>query len=302
MNKSLLVLLLLIIVSFFSCQKESSFQGETANFGTTEYYKSFLLYECDTLALTKNLKYNFNDYSIEQRSNVTIKLVDTAQNIITDKNIQFFINDNLMQNNIFNLDSKESQRGELKIDLKFLPDYPNGYTSGFLSVSNHSLDVINNNDLNSSVEKRLFKWEATHKLIMNPLKKWMIWFGLLILGSLLFWFMILRNKIYPKFKGGKIQVLSPYFKGITMTKNTRLIVFTNSSKKQKFLNTVFTGKIIYDVNPIYEKDIFLRPSRGNKIKIKLPLGARINPMVMNLEKFNNYTIQIEKEKIELQYS
>jgi hypothetical protein len=302
MNKSLKVLVLLIIVSFFSCQKESSFQGETADFGTVDYYRSFLFFDCDTLVLTKNLKYSFNDYSIEKKSRVTIKVVDTAQNIVSNKYIQFFINDNLIENNSFILNSEDTQKGALKIGLKFLPDYPEGYTSGFLSVSNHSLDVINNNDLNSSAEKRLFKWEATHRLIMNPLKKWVMWFGLFVLCALLIWFMILRNAMYSKFKKGKIQILSPYFKGITITKNTRLIVFTNSYRKQKSLNRLFTGKIIYEVNPIYEKEVTLRPGRGNKIKIKLPLGARISPMVMNMEKFNNYTIQIEEEKIEIQYS
>jgi hypothetical protein len=302
MNKSLLLILLSIFVSFFSCQKESSFQGETADFGTVDYYNSFLFFEPDTLALTKNLKYNFNAYSIEKKSSVTIKLVDTIQNIISNKNIQFFINGNLIENNNFTLDSKETQTGDLKIGLKFLPDYPSGYAYGYLSVSNHSLDVINNNDLNSSKEKRLFKWEANHRLIMNPLKKWMMWVGFFMLGALLTWFMVLRNKIYPKFKRGNIQILSPYFKGVTITKNTRLIVFTNSNKKQKSLNIIFTGKIIYHVNPIYEKDIFLRPGKRNKIKIKLPFGARINPMVNSLEKFNKYIIQIEKEKIEIQYS
>lgn len=302
MNKSFLALVLLLFASFYSCQKENSFQGLTADFGTVEYYKSFLLYECDTLIVSKNLKYNFNDYSIEKKSIATINIVDTAQNIVNNKNIQFFINDELIENNSFMLRSEESKRGDLKIGLKFLPNYPNGYVSGFFSISKHSLDVINNNDLNSSSEKRLFKWESNHKLIMNPVKKWMIWFGVFIIGISLIWFMILKNKMYSKFKTGKIQIISPYFRAINITKNTRLIVFTNSNKKQKMLNSIFTGKIIYEVNTIYKDDIALRPGRGNKIKIKLPLGARINPMVMSLEKFNNYKIQIEKEQIEIQYS
>lgn len=302
MNKSIFLILLLIFTSFFSCQKESSFQGETADFGTVDYYKPFLFFECDTLVLTKNLKYNFNAYSIEQESKVTVKLVDKSQNTITNKNIQFFINDNLIENNNFTLDSKKTQRGDLKISLKFLPEYPNGYASGYLSVSNHSLDVINNNDLNSSKEKRLFKWEATHRLVMNPLKKWIIYLGAIIVAALLLWFLVLRNKIYSKFKKGKIQILSPYFKVITISTNTRLIVFTNSYKKQNALSSLFVGKIIYEVNPLFQKDIFLRPGKGTKIKIKLPLGARINPMVNSLKKFNNYSIQLEKEKIEIQYS
>ena len=258
MNKSFVTLIILLFASLYSCQKEDSFQGLTTDFGTAEYYKSFLLYECDTITLTKNLKYDFNDYSIEKKSIAKIELVDTAQSTISNKNIQLFINDEFIDSNLFILNSKDSNKGNLKIGLKFLPNYAEGYTSGFLSVANHSLDVINNNDLETSNEKRIFKWEATHKLIMNPLKKWLIWFCVLLLSSLLTWFLILRNKIYSKFERGQIQILSPYFGGVAITKNTRLIVFTNSAQKQKTLNKIFTGKIVHEVNSIYVKDIILR--------------------------------------------
>jgi hypothetical protein len=87
-----------------------------------------------------------------------------------------------------------------------------------------------------------------------------------------------------------------------LTKNTKLVIFTKKTQRQKGLNKLFTGKIQYEVNSIYENDIFLRPGRRNKIKIKLPIGSKITPQVNNLEKFNTYKIEVNKQIIEIQYS
>jgi hypothetical protein len=295
--------LLIVLVCFASCNKKGNgYNGSTIHFGMSEYYAPFLGVKSDTITIEKRLKYEFNQFAKDEKSLVNISFVDKEQQLIDDKNIQFFVDEVLVSNNSFKISFDDASNGEKKIGIRFLPGYEQDYTSGFLVISNHSLDVINNNDLANSSEDRIFKWEAEYDVSMNPLKKGLIWFLIIIAISLLFWFLLIRNSMYPKFKKGKIQVLSPYFKGITINNRVRLIVFTNSNRKQKSLNSIFTGKIIYEVNPIYEKEVFLRPGRGNKIKIKLPLGARINPMVMNMEKFNSYTIQIEKEKIEIQYS
>ncbi len=298
-------LLLLLLVSFFvlsSCENKENYIGPTTDFGTAEYYKPFLFSKSDTLRLTKSLNYDFNDHAVEKESSIKIKFVDTAQKILSDKNIQFYINGELIKDNQFDLKSTDSEKGTLKIGLELLPDYPDGYTSGFLSISNHSLDLVNNNDLKTSSEKRIFKWEANHKLVMNPLKKSLFWIAVIVIAVLLTWFLVFRNMLHPKFKKGKIQILSPYFGGVSFNRNTKLVVFTNTFKKQKILNRIFTGKIIYEVNSVYSEDIILRPSRGNKIKIKLPVGARIKPSVINLEKFSNYSIKLNTEKIEIQYS
>ncbi|MGO1751597.1 MAG: hypothetical protein ACTHYV_03805 [Psychroflexus sp.] len=302
MNKVFLSLLLISLLIISSCENKENYIGPSTDFGAAEYYKPFLFSKSDTLRLTKSLKYNFNDYAIEKESYIKIKLVDTAQKVLSDKNIQFYINGELIKDNQFDLKSTDSENGTLKIGLELLPDYPDGYTSGFLSISNHSLDMVNNNDLKTSSEKRIFKWEANHKLVMNPLKKRLLWGGIIVIAILLIWFLIFRNMLHPKFKKGKIQILSPYFGGVSFNANTKLIVFTDTHKKQKALNKIFTGKIIYEINSVYTDDIILRPGRGNKIKIKLPIGATIIPAVSNLEKFNSYTIQLNNEEIKIQYS
>ncbi|WP_338733452.1 hypothetical protein [Mangrovimonas cancribranchiae] len=301
MNKTLTILLASLLF-FFNCQKEDSFQGETTNFGVVEYYQPFLFCKCDTITLSKSLRFNFNDYSLEKSSSATIKFVGEFQKEIRDKSLQLYINDNKVIDNTFTINSKNAKTGTLKLGLKLLPNYPEGYTSGFISVAQHSLDLINNNDLNTSNETRIFKWEAEHKLIMNPLKKALIIVFTFISSALIIWFLFLRNKIYPKFKKGRIQILSPYFGSVLLNRNIKLIILTSSPKKQKYFNKVFTGKIQYEINPIYDKDIILRPGRGKKIKIKLPLGTQISPPSINLEPYNSYKVKTEKHIIEIQYS
>ncbi|RYM34799.1 hypothetical protein ERX46_05340 [Brumimicrobium glaciale] len=302
MNKKKISILILSILFLYSCKEGDKYQGPTKDFGISEYYKPFLFSKSDTLIISKTLKYDFNDYAFEQKSKIAIKLVDTSQNILTNKNIRLYINDEFVVNNEFEINSEKSVSGKIRIGIQLLPDYPAGYTSGFISISSHDLDIVNNTDLNTSSELRLFKWEANHKLIMNPLKKGLMWFSVIVLSILLLWFLVFRNRIYPKFKKGKIQILKPYFGGITFNRKAKLIVLTATQKKQKLLNKVFTGKVIYEVNTMYQEDIILRPGRGSKLKIKLPIGARISPSVINLEKFNKYSIQYNNESIEIQYS
>ena len=296
-----ITLLLITSVLFLSSCKDGNYVGETADFGIAKYYKPFLFVKSDTVVLTKTLNYDFNDYAVEQKSFAKIKWVDDNQQPIQNKNIQFSVNGVQSNSNEFKI-SSDVNKGKLELGIKMLPDFPKGYTSGFLSISNHQLDVVNNLDLSTSPEERIFKWEATHKVVMNPLKKGLMWLGIVILALVVIWFLVLRNMLHPKFKRGKIQILSPYFGGISFNQNTKLIVFTSNAKKQNTFNRIFTGKIIYEVNPIYGSDILLRPGRVNKVKIKLPLGATIKPAVIQLDKFSEYAIKINNNTIKIQYS
>ncbi|MBQ0768863.1 MAG: hypothetical protein KBT58_06195 [Bizionia sp.] len=301
-NKAFVLFVLSIALFVISCKEEEDYTGPTTDFGTSEYFSDFLFSKSDTVPLTKTLKYNFNDYALHKESFIKIKLEVASKKKGSDKNIQFYINNQQVIDNEFILNSKESRSGDLLLGLEFLPGYPEGFTYGYFSVSNHSLDVVNNNDLNASTENRIFKWEANYKVIMNPIKKMLMWTGFILIVLSLIWFLIIRNRLHPKFKKGRLQILKPYFGGVSFNKNTKLIVFTNSPKKQKLLSKVFTGTILYEVNSVYKQDIILRPGRKDKIKIKLPVGAQLSPSVINLEKFNSYTITLNNEVIQIQYS
>ena len=299
-NKAILIFGLFFSL-LLSCNDNIEFSGKSANFGVAQYYDDFLWVKNDTVILTKELKFEFNKYAVEKESFVAILLVDNNQEIINDSNIQLFINGKYMPDNKFRVNSLDSNKGIISIGIKLLPNYKEGYCSGYISISNHSLDIINNNDLATSTESRLFKWEAEHDKVINPLVKFLVWVLSIFLVLILSWFLIIRNSFYPKFKKGKIQILNPYFKGIKIDKSVMQIVFTKKSKKQSFFSKLFKGKIQYEINVLFDKNIMFTPGRGNKVKVKLPLGYKIKPIVSNLDKFNTYKIEVNKQTIEFQY-
>jgi hypothetical protein len=292
---------ILLIPFLFSCSEDTSFSGDVINFGKAEYFEQFLGVESDTIIIERKLKFNFNDYATKKESYVKIRLVDVDNKTITDNNILLYSNGELVKNKTIKISSTDNQNGVVIIGIRLLPKYKKGYTSGFISVTSHSLDRINENDIATSSEKRLFKWEAEHSVIMNPLKKGLMWLLIVIASLLLLWFAVLRNSFYPKFKKGKIQILNPYFKGIKIDKSVMQIVFTNKKHTQGFFSKLFKGMIQYEINDLYDRRILFTPGRGNKIKIKLPLGYKIKPIVSNLDKFNTYKIDINKQIIEIQY-
>lgn len=302
MNKFIYTLLLVLFFISTSCSNENDYQGGVVDFGTVEFYDSFAWVKSSTTHVSRDLKYNFNEYSVQKNAYLTLNFVDANQQIIRDNRHQFYVNEKLVVDNVFDIKSTASSQGVLNIVLKFLPGYKEGYVSGYISIKDGALDVVNNNDLNMSSENRIFKWESRYDVVMNPLKSGLLWFLIVVITCLIFWFLFFRNSIYPKFKKSKIQILAPYFGGINLNKNIKLVVMTNSFKKQKKINSFFTGKIHYEMNACFVEDIVLRPGRGNNIKIKLPLSAKMTPHDFNLVKYSKYKIEISNTQIEIQYS
>lgn len=283
MNRLFLSLLSIVFLVLSSCKEKEEYTGPTTDFGTSEYYPAFLFSKSDTLRLSKKLKYDFNDYAVKKGSSIRLKLVNTAQKAISDNNIRFYVNGKLIDNNEFNLTSEKSKKGTLNIGLQLLPGYPEGYTSGFLSISNHSLDVVNNSDLNTSKEKRLFKWEATHKIVMNPLKKGLIWTGVVFIAILFIWFLILKPIVYPRFGRGSLTIQSPLFKSILLHKSIGLTL-SNNSIKQKWMEMFFKGRELHYSNPIFPAPIIFTPHSKNKIRIQLDPTYSIQPFTTTLNK------------------
>jgi hypothetical protein len=299
------LLFLLGIVSFLtSCNvKENSGNSlEGMDFGESVYYDSFLWVDSNTVTLTKELKFEFSEYAVDKNAYLKLQFDDAHNNKISNKQISIYDDGNLKPDGIITVFAEKGTVTK-KIGIQFLPGKDSGKQNGYLTVVSHDFDRIDNIDSdNLGSDKRIKRWSAYYEKDYNPLALGLFWFMIIIMGSLVLWFLVLRNMIHPKFKRGKIQILAPYFGGINMDRNTKLVVFTNTYQKQNGFNKIFTGKIKYEINSIYEKEIILRPGRGNKVKIKLPMGARLTPPVINLEKFNKYKIKVNKEIIEIQYS
>ena len=249
--------------------------------------------------LNRELKYNFNKYAQETGSYVKLELVDENQNLIKNKNVELYIDEVKQTNNWFNIKSSKGT-GDINIGIKLLPDFKDGYITGFLIVSEFSLDIINNNELKPPFEKRIFKWEATHNVYTNPLKLGLTWFLIIVLSLLFVWFIFLRNRIYKKFKTGKIIINSPYSKNIKVA-GCRKVIFSAKAKKQKTLHKIFAGKILYEVNPLWEHSIEFTPKDKRSLRIKTGVNYSIIPFTNQITRGKSYEIKKNKELIKISY-
>jgi hypothetical protein len=287
-----------------SCDKKEEIgkglQG--MDFGESVYYEPFLWVKSPTTILTKELQFEFSDYAAQEGAYLNLMFTDDHGNKIDNNLISDFDGGELMNDGIIRVMAGPTIVKK-EIGIQFLPKMDAGDYHGYLVVVNSDLHRIDNFDREQiNTDARIKQWSTYYEKDYNPLALGLFWLLVVIVGLLLIWFLIIRNQLYPKMKKGRIQILSPYFGGVNIDGNTKLVIFTKSAQKQSGLNKIFTGKVQYEVNPVYENDIILRPGRGNKIRIKLPVGSRITPPVMNLEKFNMYKIKLTNQIIEIQYS
>lgn len=110
----------------------------------------------------------------------------------------------------------------------------------------------------------------------------------LIVFSLLAWFIIIRDRVYPKFKRGIIQIQSPYFAS-ERTSGARMVVITPIKKSQGLLDKIFKGKVIYHVNAEWPCDIGIKPSRRD-MRLRCPSGQILCSPSPLLERCQSYKL------------
>lgn len=283
-NRYSLVILLLVLFSLLSCNTDNdTYKGPSIDFGVAKYYEPFLFSKSDTLILYKTLNFDFNDYAKENASHINISLVDKEERIISNENVRFLIDNIHVPTNEFSIQSSEQQKGRIEVGIQFSPNYPSGLHSGFLQISSHSLDVVNNYDLNISDETRVFEWVARQKVVMNPLKKALIWTGGILVALLLIWLIFLRPIVYSRFGRGILTIQSPQFKSIKLYKAIGLTL-TNQDINQSWKEKLFKGKEIAYTNPLFPAPIRFSPQSKNRIRIHLDASYSITPFATTLTK------------------
>ncbi|MDL2309549.1 hypothetical protein LJC39_00270 [Parabacteroides sp. OttesenSCG-928-B22] len=143
--------------------------------------------------------------------------------------------------------------------------------------------------------------DAVYNVGMNPLKKALIVIGILILALLIVWFLMLKRIIYPTFKVGSITISDPYFSTRQINKCHKLVC-TRKAMKQSWINRLFTGKVVYEINDYWITDLVFLPKDQNSVKLQGSREYYIDPYAVNLTRYQEYKItnQTTGEKLELQ--
>lgn len=110
----------------------------------------------------------------------------------------------------------------------------------------------------------------------NPLKTLLFWLGVVILGLLLLWLLILKRIFFPSIKMGKVAFTGPgtYYVSKKI-KGARKVVLTSRRKSQNIVSRLFTGEIRYIKADFFTSELAILPV-GNKKKVKLTTESGVN--------------------------
>lgn len=295
---------LFLLFTIVSCNSEKE-SLEGVNFETAEYYESFLFVPAKSKSSSKMMEIKFNDWAKQKNSYVTLlmcyKIESNKKSFYLGSEsspfISVYLDNKLCQNGKIQFEKESEKISNLRIE--FSPEAKEGYYTGFIIVDDAKIDRINNIE-NISTQSKLFEWSIRYNIVMNPLKLALLW-GIAIIFLLLFiWFVFFRNLFYPKMQKGKILINAPYSKSIKI-KCGRKLVFTTKSKKQKMLHKIFAGKILYEVNSLWNSEIVFYPKDKRSLRIKTSKDYTVTPFTSIIVRGKSYEIQKGKEIIKISF-
>lgn len=295
---------------FFACSflygcKSEKIKLEGVDFETAEYYDSFLFVPAKSKPSSKVMEISFNDWAKFNKSFATLMMCYYDEESSTTHffgkescpSTSIFLNNKLCIDGEIKLDTRTDNRLDLRIE--FAPDAEERMYNGYIIILNSLIDRINSIDSVANNTK-IFEWNVRYNIVMNPLKKAIFIFLGFLISVLFIWFVFLRNIFYRKMGKGKIVINEPYLKNIKIA-GKRELVFSTKANKQKYLSKLFTGGILYETNPIWDKEIIFRPKNKRSVSIRLGLDYTITPYTNVLVKGKSYEIKKGKEIIKITF-
>ena len=249
-----LCLILMASCMVLSCKDKNSI-------GSVSYHPSFLWSDSCIVSVEKTFDFDFSeDAQNDPRSYAELQFTDNDHRPISTDIMQVSIDGEPLPHNKFRIDSKVKSK---TLAFTFTPDAKPGKYQGVLRLVGHDLDRLDTQVLSPGQQVDVMQWTLYYEKSMNPLAKGLMWTLILVAAALLLWFALLRRLFYPTFRGvHRLQVLDPYYSTKTLTGKRLLILCDKKpAKPQGTLGRLFTGEIVYEVNPIWKTPIEVTPSK-----------------------------------------
>ena len=254
------------------------------------YYSSFLFCkESQPDTLFCDLAAVFNAEAVKNGSLVTFKVSDNEDP--KSKDFTVLLNGQPCAGQQFELDAKTLKGAVLGIVFNHDAESGKRYFKIEAVDNGMLLDRINE-DVPQSYSTTV---RGAYNVDTNPLKLGLIWFGVILIASLLVWFICLRRMFFPVFKVGTITVSSPYYK-ILKLRGVRQLVWTNTEKKQNLFSLIFTGKVLYEVHAFWTDEWVMTPSSTKGLRIKGNPVYVVSPYASCLSKCTPYDVTNTKLK------
>lgn len=297
MSRKLIKLITFLIFVFLlaGCEKDSE---NAVAWGKSIAYEDFLWKKYVPDTLTQSMVFEYNDDAVRAGSVAKIGIFKKNEagsfERVGESEVEMFVNGT--RTNVI-----EARPGveSVTVSLVFGPQAESKtHHWYFRVVDGNSYDRINDAEPAefNSAESAFDEIVLEKHQIWNPVAKMLFWICVVILTLLVLWFAVGKPKSYPKFKGGSIIFEIddiPYTKKL---RGYRLLVCTKSKKSQGLLNSIFTGKIYYYVNPdLWVSDVVFSPARRN-IRIRYNSND-FDCSDMFLEKNNTYKLKALEKNI-----
>ena len=267
--------------------------SEETDMGKATWYDSFLFWGAsDPDTLSVDLKAIFNDEAQKDGSLVQLQIKDEEDN----NDFKLLYNGHLLN------DSKITIRSNYKsscLSIVFNPTAKEG--KRYLTIkatAKQELDNINS----QPVEQYQLTLRSKYVVNWNPLKTILMWLGILILATLILWFLIVKHFIYPSIGVKTIQINDPYFSKVNI-KGKRRVVFTNKTMKQSLLSRVFTGEILYKKNDIWTSPLaFEAGAKKRTLRVMRTKDYVFDPYTSMLKAPNDYVVENTNDNTKIKIS
>ncbi|MBR6309764.1 MAG: hypothetical protein IKR52_00995 [Paludibacteraceae bacterium] len=289
MNKRILLILPLFGLIFISCQKETKIDPDLHSWGEKVFYKDFLFKHynpTDSMNMFhKTLRFEFSQNakdSLPAESVLKLQLVEPLfddKGLPTDlydetKKFVLYKNGKECKNNTLQITTKDNR---VNISIAFaLGSKPEDfedreYRLKLRVLDNGGLDRIGNTSVDSVKDVLLAdEWVLRKDKIYNPLALGLFWVIVSIISFLIIWYLLVHLVIHPSVSFSRVMVMYPDGEERKIkTNGAYQLVCTNQKKTCSFFEKFFWGKIVYERNDFWTKDLIMTTGlRRNKIRLR----------------------------------
>ena len=267
-NKICTIVVVILSVVFVSCNRDDS---NAAFWGKTNSYDPFLWKSQVPDTLKQTLCFDFNEDAVRYMTSplklgVFKKDADGHLCRVNTDEMQLFVNGEPTEENVICVNASDK---ELEVGIVFNKDAQDKVHYWYIKpIDAAGLERVNDKESYGD-DDALMEIKVQKHHVMNPLAKGLMWFGIIILVSLLLWFVVFKYVFFPTFRATRLLLVGPepYFSQLKI-KGYRLCILSDSPKKQSWINQLFTGKIKYEVNPIWTAPVVFIPRDKKTIRIR----------------------------------
>lgn len=294
-KRYLILAVLCPLMLLASCNKENTGVNAPTRWGKENYYDKFLWKKHVPDTLSRTIEFDFNqdarNYMDKPLRLGLFKKTGSGKMLpVTDSEMEVFADGRKCPENIIDVQPGTDQ---VKVGIVFRPEAENKVHHWFFrAVDDGGLERINDMDPDTykAGNASLMEIEVEKNKVMNPLAMGLGLTALVLLAALLVWLFVMKPVFFPTFRVGKIQLSDPApYNTLKRMRGYRKMVLANSLPKQGFLDKVFAGKILYEVNDLWTSEVVVEPKDRNSVRLRCPKDFMADARV--LKKNQEYTIQ-----------